>query len=319
MRRKIRIVLIILCAWFLFSIIPKTTPSFNTLDNDNICFNTALYSESFNQTVSEYFFLKFTDVNDITSAVTQFSLVNHSNIYWMIEVTSLTEGPPTDNLSGKVYQDNGTGFDLWQPTTLFGSSEIAFGSYSNTAGYTIDPTFESKFPVPFIVPTNQTAVFNQTLPASLLTTYNFNYYYFMNISGTVPAPYDMLLPALPVGIAIAWNGTMNWFDAGSGKMEPDGNETGNILLVAVYFDDGALNYLTESRWNSSNSQWNLIYKLKSPIMELIGSMFEVIIPGSGVTSTGGGEIPGFPIALVALDLLIPIIVMYLRRPKNRLI
>jgi hypothetical protein len=50
--------------------------------------------------------------------------------------------------------------------------------------------------------------------------------------------------------------------------------------------------------------------------ELIGAMFEGMLPGSDVTG-GGMEIPGFQCTLVLLSLII-IGAIYLKKPKNKI-
>lgn len=293
----------VVCTWLLLALIPAKTA--------------ALYPNSFDQTVTNYFFLKFTDVNNATSLVTNFALPAE-NTNWMIEVTSLTDGPPTDDLAGTISQDTGSFLDVWQPTPVFGAGEIAFGSYA-PGSYTIDPAFEAIFPVPFIVPTDWVAAFNQTLNASLTNTHNFDYYEFMNLSGMIPPEMAGLLPVPPVGMLIAWNGSFVWFeDNASGRYEPYGNETGNAMLVALYFENGVLNYLTENWWDNSTQEWKLAYKLKSPIMDLLGSLFESFIPGSGVSGGGMGGIPGFPYSFVFFGLTLVAAIIYLRKPKTKL-
>jgi hypothetical protein len=102
------------------------------------------------------------------------------------------------------------------------------------------------------------------------------------------------------------------------RMDPYGNQTGNALLVAVYFGDGELTYLRESWWDNSTLQgdgfgtWRTSYKLVSPLMELIGSFFEGMFPGSDVSM---GGIPGFPCAGVVLGLIATVGIIYLRKPK----
>ena len=282
-----KIILIMVCAWLLLAVIPSKTM--------------ALYTNSFDQVVSEYFFLKCTSHNNATSAVTGFT-IPPLNMNWMIEVTSLTSGPSNDTLKGKVYYENASEtLNRWQPTSVFGPNEIAFGNYSSITGYQIDPTFEQKFPVPFIVPTNMTAVYNQTLKVSLSA--HFQNYMFQNLTGMVPAPFSAFMSLQ--GLVVAWNGTA-WMN---------GTKLGDTLLVAIYLGNGELTYLRESWWDNSTQHWRTMYKLVTPMWELIGAMFEGMLPGSDVTG-GGTGIPGFQCTLVLLSLII-IGAIYLKKPKNK--
>jgi len=293
MKQNKKFILIGLLTLLVFTLVPSTT--------------LALDTESFDQEVTDYFFLEFVTVGNSTSGVTNFT-IPAVNTNWMIEVTSLTEAPPTDNLSGKVYEDTGSYLDKWQPTALFGPSEIDFGQYSNVTGYTIDPTFESLFPVPFIIPTNHTAV-NQTLNASLSS--KFQYVMYQNISGYIPPDFAGLFSLH--SMVFAFNGTMDM----NGTVL--GNTTGDILLEAVYFGDGELNFLRESWWDNSTQEWNTMYKLVSPLWGLIGSMFEPNLPGSPSSGGGGGMIPGFEWGIIFLGLLVSVVVIYLRKPKEEII
>ncbi len=288
----------------------------------------ALYSESFNQEESDYFFLKSATVNNGTSAVTGFALPS-VDTNWMIEVTSLTDGPPTDNLSGKVYEDSGGYLDLWQPTSLFGSNEIPFGQYSDVSGYTMDSSFEAKFPVPLIIPTNITAV-NVTLNVSLSA--HFQYYQSQNISGPLipPSngsgdgdPFTAMLSLFnitgPLLMVCAWNGTggfVNVTEVSPSRMDPQG-DVGDVLLLAIYFEDGELNYLRESWWDNSTQRWRSMYRLISQTWELIGPMFEHMLIGSD--STGGEDIPGFECGFLLIGLMVSVVVIYLRKPKDEII
>jgi len=290
MKHTKKIILIMVCAWLLLAVIPIKT--------------TALYSNSFDQVVSQYFFLKCTSRNNDTTAVTHFT-IPPLNMNWMIEVTSLINGPPNDTLKGKVYYENTSEtLNRWHPTALFGSSEITFGLYNNVTGYYIDPTFEQKFPVPFIVPTNMTTVYNQALNVSLST--HFQYYMFQNLTGMVPPPFSSFLSLQ--GLVVAWNGTP-WMN---------GTMPGDTMLVAIYLGNGELTYLRESWWDNSTPQWRTMYKLVTPMWELIGGMFEGMLPGSDVTG-GGMGIPGFEYALVFLGLIITIGAIYLKKPKNSIL
>ncbi|NVM56189.1 MAG: hypothetical protein HWN66_21005 [Candidatus Helarchaeota archaeon] len=304
MTQKKEIILIGLLSLLLFTVIPSKT--------------TALYNPSFDQEVTDYFFLEFQDCNNLTSAITGFDIPN-ATTNWMIEVTNLEDGDPLDldNLSGKVYEDSGEDFDLWQPTVLF-PNEIMFGWYNNISGYTIDPIFESKFPVPFIVPTNMTAV-NQTLNISLSA--HFQYYQTQNLTGQIPAEFAGMMPSLPFLMVWAWNGTGGWVTVteADNRTDPEG-DIGDILLMAIYFDDGELNYLRESWWNNNSQRWRTRYKMVTSIWDLIGSMFEPMLAGSDVPTGGdGGMIPGFPYALVFLGLMVSIAIIYLKKPKKEIL
>ncbi|MHA1265888.1 MAG: hypothetical protein ACTSRS_11720 [Candidatus Helarchaeota archaeon] len=302
MKYRYKIGLALVCLWLVLAIVPLKT--------------SALYPNSFNQTETDYFFLKFTEVNNATSLVTNFALPP-VDTNWMIEVTSLLDGPPSDNLSGQIYQDTGSFLDLWQDTPVFGAGEHAFGTY-NGSTFTIDPTFETIFPVPFIVPTDWYAVFNQTLNQSLTSTHHFDHYQFMNLSGLIPAELSGLLPVQPIGLIVAWNGSFIWFeDNASGRMEPYGNVTSNKMLVALYFEDGELNYLTENWWDNTTQEWKLAYKLKSPLMELIGGMLEAMIPGSGVSGSDMSGIPGFEFSLLFIGIIVALGITSYKKQKNQ--
>ena len=307
MKQKNKIALVFLCTWLLIALIPSNSM--------------ALYTDSYDMGVNDYFFLKFTDQNYNQTATTNISLPL-VNTNWMIEVTSLTEGPPVDNLSIKVYEDTGGYLDKWQPTSDFNDTEIWIGAYSDTTGYTLNPAYEAMFPLPLIVPSNWTAAFNQTINASLSNTFNFDNVMFQNMTSflAMGGPMGGLLGVDTMGMMVAWNGSMMWIDTdvnGSGKYEPYGNESGNFLLVGLYLGN-QLNYVLEAWWDNSSTQWNLIYKMMSPTFELIAAMFEAQIPGSGVTG-GGGGIPGFPSALVFIGLMVTVAIIYLRKPKEEVI
>jgi len=298
---KNKILLGFLLLLFMFALIPSKS--------------TALLPNSYDQTVNDYFFLKYTMNTTSTSAVTGFT-IPPAGTNWMIEVDAIDNSTAWDILNGSVYQETADYLTFWEPT-IFGANSFEFGRYDGSS-FIIGNELESQFPVPFIVPVDMVAVFNQTLNVSL--SKHFENYMYMN--GTALMSYlgglGEMIPFEIFGIAIAWNGSsMIWLPRDM-RMDPYGNQTGNALLVAVYFGDGELTYLRESWWDNSTLQgdgfgtWRTSYKLVSPLMELIGSFFEGMFPGSDVSM---GGIPGFPCAGVVLGLIATVGIIYLRKPK----
>ncbi len=299
---KNKIFLGILLFLFIFALIPSKS--------------TALLPNSYDQTVNDYFFLKYTVRNNSTSAVTGFTIPPAST-NWMIEVDTIDNSTSWDILNGSVYQETSNYLNFWEPT-IFGATSFEFGRY-NGSTFIIGNTLESLFPVPLIVPVDMSAVFNQTLNVSL--SKHFENYMYMNGTALMESMggFGGMIPFEIFGIVIAWNGSsMIWIPRGM-RADPYGNETGNVLLVAVYFGDGELTYLRESWWDNNTLQgdgfgtWRTSYKLVSPLIELIGSLFEGIFPGSDVSM--GGGIPGFPYTCVFLGLVVSIGIIYLRKPK----
>ncbi len=286
----------------------------------------ALLPNSFDQAVDDYYFLKCTVRNNSTSAVTGYSIPS-VGLSWMIEIDSIVNGPPWDIVNGSVYQETSGYLDIWQPTSTFGAGSFEFGRYNNiTPEYLIGSKLESLFPVPFIIPLDMVAVFNYTINESLSA--HFEHYMYLNgtaymeqLKVMLGEDFAAMIPFDLYGIVIAYNGSDFWIPRGMGY-DPIGNNTGNVLLVAVYFDDGELNYLRESWWDNTTLQsdgfgtWRTMYKLVSPTWELFGAIFEGVLPGSG-GSMGG--IPGFPCTLVFVGLLVSLTIVYLRKPKNEII
>jgi len=299
---KNKILLGLLLLLFVFALFPSKS--------------TALLPNSYDQTVNDYFFLKYTMNTTTTSAVTGF-IIPPAGTNWMIEVDAIDNSTMWDILNGSVYQETADYLNFWEPT-IFGANSFEFGRYDGSS-FIIGNELESRFPVPFIVPVDMNAVFNQTLNVSL--SKHFENYMYMNGTQLMGALGGLggMLPFEIFGIAIAWNGSsMIWLPRGM-RMDPYGNQTGNTLLVAVYFGDGELTYLRESWWDNSTLQgdgfgtWQTSYKLVSPLMDLIGSFFEGMFPGSDVSMSG---IPGFPCAAVFLGLAATVGIFYLRKPKS---
>jgi hypothetical protein len=279
----------------------------------------ALLPNSYDQTVNDYFFLKYSVVNNSTSAVSGFTIPPEGT-NWMIEVDAIDNSTSWDILNGSVYQESTDYLNFCEPT-IFGANSFEFGRY-NGSSFIIGNELESQFPVPFIVPVDMCAVFNQTLNVSLCK--HFENYMYMNGTALMALLGSMgeIVPIEIFGIAIAWNGSsMIWLPRNM-RYDPYGNQTGNALLVAVYFGDGELTYLRESWWDNTTIQgdgfgtWRTSYKLVSPLMDLIGSFFEGMFPGSDVSM---GGIPGFPCAAVFLGLIATAGIIYLRKPKSRVL
>ena len=279
----------------------------------------ALLPNSFDQSVNDYFFLKYTVVNNLTSAVTGFP-IPPAETNWMIEVDSIDNSTSWDIINGLVYQETSDYLNFWEPTTLFGPGSFEFGRYNGTS-FQIGSTFESLFPVPFIVPVDMVTVFNYTLNESLSA--HFEHYSYMNGTAIMESMGEMasMLPFGLFGIVIAYNGSNMWLDRSS-RQDPYGNQTGNIMLLAIYFDDGELNFLRESWWDNETDAgdgygvWRTMYKVGSPIWNTFGAPMEAMLPG------GEGEmgmIPGFPCTFTIIGFLVSITIIYLKKPKRRLI
>ncbi|MHA1132346.1 MAG: hypothetical protein ACTSQQ_16285, partial [Candidatus Helarchaeota archaeon] len=293
MRHEIKIALFLLLPLFFISLIPSHA--------------TPLGIESYEHSVNDYFYLKFKNINSTMSPITGFPLPASNDINWMIEVTSQTEAPPWDTISGDVSEYIG-GANPWNVLYTGG-----FSRYNET-DFQIAPSFQSFFPVPFIIPTNSTNtteldrhmlhVFNETMRNLLLNVYHYQHYSWSNGTKMLEMAKDVvgedILASIPFafyGYCYAWNGSMSWIQRDM-RYDPLGNQTGDNLLLAVYFTDGELHYLRESWWNNETLNgddgygiWHTTYKMVSPLMEYLGVMFESIFPGAEVSSE---MIPSFP-------------------------
>ncbi|MHA1132347.1 MAG: hypothetical protein ACTSQI_06785 [Candidatus Helarchaeota archaeon] len=300
MSHQKRVILGFLVFLFLVGLVPSKT--------------VALTPPSFDQEVTDYFFLKFTDVNNATSAVSGFP-IPPTGTDWMVEIDVADNSTAWDIVNGSVYQDDGDEYGIvWNQSTWFGTDSFNFGRY-NGIDFQIGPVMENNFPVPFVVPLNTTPV-ETTLNQSLCKTFQ-NYIYInqtflaemMNSSGM-----GGMLPFSLFAIVFAWNGTPYYF--GPESNSPNGTVTGDILIAAVYFGDGELNFLRESWWDNTTRQWNTMYQVVSPFWDAFGGMLEQLIPGTIPSSM---MIPGFPYAITIMGLVMVLIIPSLKKPKEALL
>ncbi len=294
--RRNKLVLGILLALFLFALMPSQA--------------TALDPPSFDQEATDYFFLKFMDVNNATSAASGFD-IPPAGTDWMVEIDAADNFTSWDYVNGTVYQDDGDEYNIiWNESTFFGTESFTFGAY-NGQDFWIGPVMESNFPVPFVLPLNTTPV-EAALNQSLGNTFqNFIYVNqtflsdMMNSSGM-----GDMLPFSMFAIVFAWNGSSIYYGPGTG---PNGSATGDTIVAAVYFGDGELNFLGEWWWDNAAQEWNIMYKLVSPFWESFGGMLEQLLPGA---DPSGSMIPGFPSAFAIVGVLTVISIIRLKKPKE---
>lgn len=282
---------------------------------------------SFQQKTNDYNFLQFTDVQGSHSAITGFALPPDGT-NWLIQVASVATVGSADVMKVTVGQETTATGNFWAPTFL-GSSPLEIGSYSNGV-YTIPQAFSNAFPLPFFIPSDNVAVFNETLNATLSARFQY-YGFFMfqewvdNLTAMVQqsggnttqlAQLQQLLNSFPVqigGIVYAYNGTSTWQQSGS-AFSPVGQASSDVMLLGVYSMNGTLHFMRESTW--TGSEWAPVYKLQSPKWALLGSLLESIFPGAPSGEQEG--IPGFPTVPVMLltTLGVAVVALQISRKKR---